>query len=156
MIKTPGFFICLLAVAIGINCASSRSKSTLTINQGIEGFVGSQKGNQMPSPDMPAAQPTPVSTALYIHELTNIKDVQKSGTAAFYTQINTRLIKTVLSDTSGKFLVELPVGQYSLFIKKGKLFYANQFDEKNNIFPVKVDSLQLSKISFIDNSAATF
>jgi hypothetical protein len=58
--------------------------------------------------------------------------------APFYTAINTKLIKQVNSDTKGEFKVKLPPGQYSLFIKKDDRFYANLFDEKNNIAPVTV------------------
>jgi hypothetical protein len=106
---------------------------------GIKGMIYLVKGNQMPSPDQMLPPKKPLQTTLYIYELTNIDQVTRAEAhAPFYTAINTKLIKQVNSDTKGEFKVKLPPGQYSLFIKKDDRFYANLFDEKNNIAPVTV------------------
>jgi hypothetical protein len=93
----------------------------------------------MPSPDLPPPAPQPLKTTLYIYELTNMNQVKKSEQSSFYSNINTRLIKEVQSDKKGFFKIKLPPGQYSLFIKKDSLFYANLFDDRNNIAPVTVE-----------------
>lgn len=107
--------------------------------EGIKGVIYLVKGNQMPSPNQPRAPRVPMQTTLYIYELTNINQVTRAEAhAPFYTAIHTKLIKQVNSDRQGAFKVKLPPGQYSLFIKKGDQFYANLYDEKNNIAPVTV------------------
>lgn len=106
---------------------------------GIKGIIYLVKGNQMPSPGQPPTPREPLQTTLFIYELTNIDQVTRAEAhAPFYTAINTKLIKEIVSDSRGEFKVKLPPGQYSLFIKKEDRFYANLFDEKNNIAPVTV------------------
>jgi hypothetical protein len=107
--------------------------------EGIKGNIYRVSGNRMPSPGEPRPAPRPLSTTLYIYELTNISQVKKAEKGSFYTTVSTRLIKEVKADKKGRFKVKLPPGQYSLFIKKDALFYANIFDDKNNLYPVTVE-----------------
>lgn len=107
--------------------------------QGIKGKVLWVSGNQMPSPDAPPPAPKPMKTILYIYELTNRSQVKSMDGGPFYTTISTRLIKEVRSDAEGRFKVKLPAGTYSIFTKKGDQYYANTFDQYNNIAPVKVE-----------------
>ena len=46
--------------------------------------------------------------------------------------------KGTTTDEKGNFNIPLPPGTYSVFTKKGNLFYATRRDEQNNIAPVKV------------------
>lgn len=107
--------------------------------QGIKGKVVWVSGNQMPSPDAPPPAPKPMKTILYIYELTNRSQVKSTDGGPFYSSISTRLIKEVRSDAEGRFKVKLPAGSYSIFTRKGDLFYANTFDQHNNIAPVTVE-----------------
>jgi hypothetical protein len=104
--------------------------------QGITGHVYMVKGNQMPSPDRPPSRPAGVKTTLFIYELTNTSQATQDG--AFYKTISTKLVKEVLTDENGYFKTKLKPGWYSLFVKKGDLFYSNIFDDKNNIHPIEV------------------
>ena len=106
--------------------------------EGLKGNIYRVQGNQMPAPGEPSTRPQPFQTTLYIYELTNASQVKNAKEASFYTAINTKLVKEVRSDKKGAFKVKLPPGQYSLFVKKDDLFYANIYDEKNNIAPVTV------------------
>lgn len=106
---------------------------------GIKGNIYRVQGNQMPSPGEPSTLPQPLQTTLYVYELTNLTQVKQSSEASFYTAINTKLVKEVKSDKKGAFKVKLSPGQYSLFVKKDNLFYANLFDDKNNLAPVTVE-----------------
>jgi hypothetical protein len=118
-----------------------------TINQGICGSIVWKSGNLMPSPDQVPVKPKPVQRELFVYDLTN-KD-QATLQNGFYKAIVTNLIKSVKSDSEGKFCLELPEGRYSLFVKEGdKGLYANQFDGDGNIFPVKVTKDKLSIIVF--------
>jgi hypothetical protein len=104
--------------------------------QGITGHVYLVKGNQMPSPDAPPSGGRGVKTTLYIYELTNASQATPAGT--FYSAVSTKLIKAVQTDEDGSFKVKLKPGRYSLFVKKGDLFYSNISDDKNNIHPIEV------------------
>lgn len=106
--------------------------------EGLKGHIYRVQGNQMPAPGEPSTRPQPFQTTLYIYELTNASQVKNAKEASFYTAINTKLVKEVRPDKKGAFKVKLPPGQYSLFVKKDDLFYANIYDEKNNISPVTV------------------
>jgi hypothetical protein len=71
--------------------------------------------------------------------LTNISQVvRQTAGSPYYTAIHTRPVRSAATDTAGRFAIGLPPGQYSIFTKKGDLFYASRMDEKNNIAPVEV------------------
>src|SRR5882757_342753 len=107
---------------------------------GIEGYVYVVAGNQMPSPSRrPSSHHgTGVRSVLYIYKLTNTSQVVRQGQSPYYSAINTELVKQADTDDKGYFKVLLPPGHYSVFTKKGDLFYASRMDEKNNIAPVEV------------------
>jgi hypothetical protein len=106
--------------------------------QGIEGHIYFITGNQMPSPDVKPAKPKGLKTTIYVYERTNMNQVIKQEHSPFYTSILTKFVKSSDSGKDGHFKISLPVGQYSIFVKKDSLFFANGFDSNNNIAPVKV------------------
>jgi len=108
-------------------------------DQGIEGVVFSTGGNLMPAPNRKPSPPKDgIRAIIYIYELTNISRVDRVGQTPYYQAIHTRLIKQANTDDKGHFKVLLPAGRYSIFTKKGDLFYASRRDEKNNIAPAEV------------------
>lgn len=109
-----------------------------TVSQGIEGVVYRASGNHMPAPGHPSGTPAGIPSTVYIFALTNISQVTHEGSSSYYSRIHTRLIKQVGTDSNGYFRVSLPPGTYSLFTKKGDLFFASRRDDKNNIAPVEV------------------
>jgi hypothetical protein len=109
-----------------------------TLSQGIDGTVYRVGGNHMPDPHHPAGPPAGVGTTVYIFELTNISRVTRQGTSPYYTSVGTRFVKRADTDEKGHFRVGLPPGIYSIFTKKGDLYYASRMDDKNNIAPVEV------------------
>lgn len=120
---------------------------------GIKGRVLLVTGNQMPSPGEPRPAPKGIKTTVYIYELTNTGQVTKSG--AFYSAISTKPVKQVETADDGSFKVKLKPGQYSLFVKKGALFYSNIFDAENNIHPVTVAKGVMTEEEFrVDYDAA--
>jgi hypothetical protein len=114
--------------------------------EGIRGTIYRVQGNQMPAPGEPSTQPQPYQATLCIYQLTNVSQVQKDDKASFYKAIHTKLVKEVQSGKKGTFKVKLPPGQYSLFLKTENLYYANLFDDKNNIAPVTVVKGKYSEI----------
>lgn len=147
LVKPVLFFglIALLSSYTGIFCK----------REGIKGKIYRVQGNRMPSPGEPRPAPQPFSTTLYIYELTNISQVKKAD-GSFYSAINTKLVKEVTSDKKGNFKVKLPPGQYSLFVKKDELFYANIFDEKNNIYPITVEKHKFTTLEIKADYGATY
>jgi hypothetical protein len=132
-----------------------RRQGHITDDQGISGYVYRVSGNQMPSPHRKPGSPRGAKTTVYFFSLTNINQVKRLTNSAFYLSVQTKLIKITDSDTSGFFHVELPVGFYSIFTKKDTLFYANRFDNNNNIAPAEVKSRQITKVEIrVDYDAA--
>jgi hypothetical protein len=129
-------FYPLVFLNVILSCYSTKNKSTTL--QGIEGYVYLVSGNQMPSPGKKPTPPKGIKTILYIFPLTNITQVTRQSRSGFYSAVQTRLVKTTESDSSGHFSVELEPGKYSLFTKTGELYYANLFDKDNNIAPTEV------------------
>jgi hypothetical protein len=137
---------------------------------GIEGTVYRLSGNQMPSPrrhrplpdtlaahhpspDSPSANsplPKPKGTGVAgtvcVFELTNDSQVVRQGTSPYCQAVHTRLIRQTNTDDKGNFSILLPPGTYSVFTKKGDLFYATRRDEKNNIAPVEVLPGQMTRV----------
>jgi len=128
-------YIWLLSTTTG--CAGHIARSSG--GQGIEGTVFSVGGNLMPAPNRkPSIPKEGVRATVCIYELTNISQVDKVGETPYYRAIHTRLIRQVDTDDKGRFKVLLPAGHYSLFTKKGDLFYASRRNEKNDLAPAEV------------------
>lgn len=109
----------------------------------------------MPSPDAPPqGTGQGVKRELYIHELTNMAQVQ--GEPPFYQQIQTKRVAKVVSDENGDFSAELKPGKYSLFVKEKDGFYANLFDGQNNIYPVEVKEKKVTEVEFVIDHQATY
>jgi|SRR6218665_94938 len=123
---------------------------------GIKGHVYLIMGDQMPSPGKPPSTPRGMKTELYIYALTNMSQVTRVGNTAFYSQINTPLIAIVKTDEQGAFAVKLPVGRYSLFVKKNDKYYANLFDGDNNIYPVEVANGLMTEVEFKADYGAVY
>jgi hypothetical protein len=125
-------------------------------HSGIRGHVYLVQGNQMPSPDIPPTFPKGIRIKLYIYELTNISQVSREGVSAFYKNISTSLVKEVESGEDGSYSARLKPGRYSLFVKKGDLFYSSMFDDKNNIHPVEVKKGEMTEDDFRVNYDAAY
>ena len=138
IIYGPFLVLALVISSFTTNCFRKK--------QGIKGTVTQVTGNQMPSPDVPHAAPKAFETTLYLFEKTNLKQVERQKSSSFYTAIYTRLIKEIRTDARGRFKIRLEPGEYSVFTKKGDLYYANTFDQYNTIAPVKVVAGKFSDI----------
>ena len=103
------------------------------VNQGISGFVTELKGNQMP---MKGVDPMP-----------------PKGLAAI---IQTKRLATIQTDSVGAFRIALPVGKYSLFIKSGESYFANDFNQFNNICLIEVEAQKWTTARIVLNSAASY
>ena len=109
----------------------------------------------MPSPDETRPGKIPVSTTVYIYALTNIKDTRYREPGK-YLSIATPLITTVTTDSSGYFKIQLPPGQYSVFVKVDGLLYATLQDGDGNIFPVEIKKRKTTATEFTIRHKAYF
>ena len=106
---------------------------------GISGTVYRSSGNHMPAPNRRASPPAGIRATVCIFELTSgSQTTPLQNDPRYYQAVHTRLIRQVETDPKGFFQVQVPPGTYSVFTKKGDLFYASRRDEKNNIAPVEV------------------
>lgn len=152
----PILFIFFIVLFTSLSCANSRQPNGQNIQQGIDGVVQIVKGDRMPSPDLPPAEPAGYATTVYIHQLTAASQLRKSDKTGLYTDIPTPLVATVKTDATGHFAVELPPGQYSVFVQYENGFYANWFNEKNQIGPAEVQENKVTKLKFVVSAGATF
>lgn len=150
-------FILFFAFLTFSACSSAKKTQSAEIQQGISGEITEIKGNQMPKVGVPPATPKPVSTTVYVYEPTHISQVKPLETGSpIYTSINRKLVASVVSDSLGRYSVALPVGTYSVFVKKGDYFFANMFDTQNNIQLVTVDSGKIAPMNILINSGASY
>ncbi len=145
----------LMALITSLIFMSSFLQAPFCKKQGIKGKVYWLSGNQMPSPDVPPPAPKPMKTILYIYERTSRDQAKSVDGGPFYSSLSTKLIKEVRSDAEGRFKIKLAPGSYSIFTRKGELFYANTFDQFNNIAPVTVAAGVFTEIDVrVDYDAA--
>lgn len=117
--------------------AGNRMPSPPRGSGGTPGHPADTPGHPTDTPGHPAKGPG-VKATICIFALTNDSQVTRKGTSPYCTAVHTRLIRQVDTDDKGNFEIPLPPGTYSVFTKKGNLFYATRRDEQNNIAPVKV------------------
>jgi hypothetical protein len=130
---------------IGLFMASGNALP-IACPQGIEGTVYRIGGNHMPAPHVKPAPPAGIRATIYIFGLTHISQVTRVGQSPYYSAIHTTMVCQADTDEKGHFKVLLPPGLYSIFTKKGDLFYASRMDEKNNIAPVEVPPCEFTKV----------
>lgn len=150
-------FVCFWAIFSGC-CPGKASQQGAAhpVREGITGFIYEESGNQMPMKGAEPQKAKGLSTTIYIYELTNLGQVHRVDNTPFYTAVLTRAVATAHSDSTGAFTIRLAPGSYSLFVKLGDRFYANNFDTGNNIAPVTVQKDKLSAVRFLVNPSAAY
>ena len=149
------FFLFSVSVII-LACSSVKNVKSTPVKQGINGLVTEVTGNQMPGPDVRPTEPKGITTTVFVYEPTHISQVTRVGTSPVYTAINTKLVASVKTDSTGAFTIALPVGSYSLFVQQGKTLYANLFDTDNHIALFTVQEDKLTTVTLRVNSKAVF
>lgn len=149
-------FFLLLAGTAFYGCSSSKKLKPSMITQGISGIVTEAIGNQMPMQDAPRPISKGILTTVYIYEPTNTRQVSQLGTSPVYTKISTKQVASVQTDSTGAFKVDLPVGSYSVFVKHGDHYFANLFDQNNNIALFKVEEGKLTEVRLVVNVRASY
>jgi hypothetical protein len=148
----------------GIACKTPKASNTpaagasqsSTITQGIVGEVTETTGNQMPMVGAPVPTPKAFKTTVYIYDSTHMSKVKQIGTSPLFLTVNTRLVQKLDTNEAGQFSVALEAGTYSVFVLKGGAFFANQFDEKNNIGLCRVEVGKQTRLQISVNADATY
>lgn len=139
------------------NCKAPQGSITseISINEGIAGRVLWREGNFMPTIDGgDQGKSIGISREILIFELTNINQVTQRD--EFFTDIKSRLIKSVTSNPDGIFEVAIEPGTYSVFTKEEGGLFANIYDGENNIFPVTVDSGKVTGVTIVIDYKAAY
>lgn len=125
------------------------------MKQGISGNIYVKYGNNMPSPGMPANLGRAISCEILVYELTHVEQATSSDNTHF-ANLKTKLVSKGRSNNDGLYAIELPPGQYSVFVDdKGRL-YANSLDGKGNINAITVKKDSVSNRNITISSRATF
>ena len=133
------------------SCSSSSSEvpTWVNINQGIWGCIEFWEGNFMPGTSKTTGTIKPVVRAIHVYSSTSTDDTTSvEGSSSFYEYIDSELVAITYSDDDGLFQVELPAGQYSVFIGENEEFWANIVQIKGSkmiINPVSVKENTLTK-----------
>ncbi|WP_152425094.1 carboxypeptidase-like regulatory domain-containing protein [Nafulsella turpanensis] len=128
--------------------------------QGLAGQVRWLEGNFMPTisenpeEEQNKKQGKPVQRVLHIYELTTMDEATSEGT--FFHDIESKLVQTVETNKKGEFVVGLPPGRYSVFVKEEQGLFANSFDGEGNINPVTVKEGEITRIEIDINYAAAY
>jgi hypothetical protein len=122
--------------------------------QGIKGKVEWVSGNQMPGPGKKESAAQPIVRKIHVYEATTIAQTSQNG--VFFSNITTKLIKTVKSKKNGQFCIKLPPGEYSLFIEEEKGLFANSFNGQNRIQCITVKKGEFSSITIEVNYEAAY
>jgi len=121
--------------------------------QGIRGEVYWLNGNQMPGPGRSVAPGLGIKREIHIYEVATRDETEYQD--VFFSDIKTRHVATVMSDTNGKFKVKLPPGRYSVFVKEPQGLFANLFSTSGEINPVVVEPRKFTWVSItVDYEAA--
>ena len=160
----PVLFYVFIPIFLGIACktpktsaeGSNNTSNSATEVQGIVGDVTEMIGNQMPMVGAPAPTPRPLKATVYIYDSTHISKVQQIGTSPLFSMVNTRLVQKLDTNEAGRFSAALPPGTYSVFVLKGGAFFANQFDEKNNIGICRVEVGKQTRFQITVNTDASY
>ena len=160
----PVLFYVFILIFFSISCKTPKTSAEASENasnsasqiQGIVGEVTEMIGNQMPMVGAPAPAPRPLKTTVYIYDSTHISKVKQIGTSPLFSMVSTRLVQKLDTNETGQFSIALPAGTYSVFVLKGEAFFANQFDEKNNIGICRVEVGKQTRLQITVNTDASY
>ena len=160
----PVLFYVFILIFFSISCKTPKTSAEASENvsnsasqiQGIVGEVTEMIGNQMPMVGAPAPAPRPLKTTVYIYDSTHISKVKQIGTSPLFSMVSTRLVQKLDTNEAGQFSIALPAGTYSVFVLKGEAFFANQFDEKNNIGICRVEVGKQTRLQITVNTDASY
>ncbi|OIN56180.1 hypothetical protein [Arsenicibacter rosenii] len=152
----------LLAGLAWTASAQTTAKPTRKPLQGICGTVTELTGNQMPritedGKDPKTGNGKRVVRDVLIYPVLTIQQAPANSEGFIDSVPGIKPVKTIKSDGSGTFCAYgLAPGLYSLLVREPKGLYANQFDDKNRIFPVRVTKRKVTQTEITISHQAAF
>ncbi|MEI6088286.1 MAG: hypothetical protein WCR66_11890 [Bacteroidota bacterium] len=137
-------------------CLSTKKLNITTASQGIKGYVIENQGNRMPMKGIEQKISKGYVCTIIVFEPTSLNETTPQNISNLYEKIHTKQVSLVDTDSSGHFSVDLPVGKYSLFIRLGNKYYANLFNQFNQIGLFEVLPNKYTEAKLIMNKGATF
>lgn len=135
----PKVVIANLFILTLLACRTVKQAALLTLEQqGIEGQILEQLGNQMPQVGKPFSKGKPYSTTVYIYQpfYANVVE-EKQGNLLL--KCNGILVDSLTTNNLGFFKVNVPPGIYSVVVRYEGRFFASHFTQFNEVALVKVD-----------------
>lgn len=123
--------------------------------QGIQGQVFEQNGNQMPLKDKPFSKGRGYATKIYVFEPTTIQSAIQVEGSLFKKPI-TKLIASIDSDSNGRFKISLSPGKYSVLVGYENAYYASSFNRENEMGIVQILPGKFNTIDLIISIKASF
>ncbi len=151
----PHFTLAIITTTF-IACLSTKKLNITTAGQGITGYVVENQGNRMPMKGIEQKISKGFVCTIIIFEPTSINETTPHNISNLYEIIHTKQVSLVETDSSGHFSVDLPAGKYSLFIRLGNKYYANLFNQFNQIGLFEVLPNKYTEAKLIMNKTATF
>lgn len=100
------------------SCASQKVKND---DGTVKGLIGVFEGNCMPSPGVEPCKPKPISTTVYVTYASK--------------EYQSKLLKdSIETNDKGEFMLKLPKGTYSLFIKDGNEIICDEYKCEKECF----------------------
>jgi hypothetical protein len=145
----------MLMAGFLMGCLTVNKQSKVQVAQGIQGQVFEQKGNQMPQKGKPFTKGVGYATQLYVFEPTTMQSaIQING--SLFRQPSTKLIGTFTTDSVGRFKCNLNPGKYSIFVGYQDGYYANSFNQLNELGIVEVLSETFASFEVIISAKASY
>ena len=140
-----------------ISCKSGEQLPNYGIDTSMEGIKGEVlwvEGNQMLGPDKVENKPEGIQRELYVFRLTN--KTQADGEGSIYKNIQTELVRKIVTDMNGSFILALQPGEYSVFVREENGYFASNTDGNGNLNPVLVEDGKFTDLSIKVNYRAAY
>ncbi|QJD95539.1 hypothetical protein HH214_06465 [Mucilaginibacter robiniae] len=140
-------FLAFSIASVLVITLSSMFSGSIHLSSGIEGHIYQATGNHMPMRGK-AIEPSnkSLNCRINIYQATTI--AHTTGHLPLFTQINTHLVASLHTDSTGYYQVKLPVGKYSVFIRQDSSYFAAETDGQGILNPVEVKTQQLTRRDF--------
>ncbi len=163
MIMTRFVVVLFVVVAVTTGCSTdedvnqSPPANRLGNQSVVTGVVEFRSGDWMPGPGGPTGTSEPVERTLRFYEPTGFDQVTPHDElgGGFFSAVETDVVGTAVSDASGRFVLALSPGTYSLFIEEAGTLYSPRSDSRI-FWPVVVEESRPTELEVIIDYAAAY
>jgi hypothetical protein len=152
--------IILLFLTLTTLFAFTQCKPYQPEGQGITGQITWLEGNHMPTvsdlgkESKKESKGIPVKRTIRIYPLLKISDMSLED--GLFKSLAAKPISEIETDESGKYILKLSPGRYSVFTVEEDGLFANTFDGEGNVQPVTVKEGEWALLDIVINYKAVF